>query len=189
MFIQTENTPNPETVKFIPGCEVMVKGTAEFKKNDDLSNAPLAQRLLLVDGVEKVFFGRDFISITKDQAHHWPSLKTMLLAEIMQHFMAGAPVLLNEEQHDDNLSHSASDLDDEIVKQIKILLDTRVRPAVAQDGGDILFERFDEKEGVVYLHMKGACAGCPSSTATLKHGIENMLKHYIPEVSEVRSAS
>ena len=188
MFIQTENTPNPETIKFIPGCEVMLHGTAEFKKNDALENAPLAQRLFMIDGVETVFLGRDFISITKHQDHHWPSLKTMLLAEIMQHFMSGAPVLLNEEAHTASSSHQASDLDNEIIKQIKILLDTRVRPAVAQDGGDIVFDRFDEADGVVYLHMKGACAGCPSSTATLKHGIENMLKHYIPEINEVRSA-
>lgn len=185
MFIQTEPTPNPATVKFLPGCEVMVSGTAQFTRGEDTTPSPLASRLLAVDGVMAVFFGRDFVSVTKSDTADWLTLKTMVLGELMQHFSTGQPVMSNETPHAP--TSSLSDDDDDIVRQIKILLDTRVRPAVAQDGGDIVFDRFDD--GIVYLHMRGACAGCPSSTATLKAGIENMLKHYVPEVTEVRPAT
>lgn len=180
MFIQTEETPNPATLKFLPGRTVLESGTADFRNGADTSRAPLAQRLFQVDGVEGVFFGADFVSITKADDKEWFLLKPAILGVIMEHFTAGRPVLLE----DDTEAGAADEEDDEVVAQIKELLDTRVRPAVAQDGGDILFHGFED--GVVYLHMQGACAGCPSSTATLKMGIENMLRHYIPEVVEVR---
>lgn len=180
MFIQTEETPNPATLKFLPGRTVLESGTADFRNGADTSRAPLAQRLFQVDGVEGVFFGADFVSITKADDKEWFLLKPAILGVIMEHFTAGRPVLLE----DDTEAGAADEEDDEVVAQIKELLDTRVRPAVAQDGGDILFHGFED--GVVYLHMQGACAGCPSSTATLKMGIENLLRHYIPEVNEVR---
>ncbi|MDX1711644.1 MAG: NifU family protein [Rhodovibrionaceae bacterium] len=180
MFIQTEETPNPATLKFLPGRTVLESGTADFRNGADTSRAPLAQRLFQVDGVEGVFFGADFVSITKADDKEWFLLKPAILGVIMEHFTAGRPVLLE----DDIEAGAADEEDDEVVAQIKELLDTRVRPAVAQDGGDILFHGFED--GVVYLHMQGACAGCPSSTATLKMGIENLLRHYIPEVNEVR---
>ena len=179
MFIQTEETPNPATLKFLPGRTVLEGGTADFRADADTSRSPLAQRLFQVEGVAGVFFGADFISITKADDKEWFLLKPAILGVIMEHFTAGRPVLLEAEE-----SPAAAEEDDEIVAQIKELLDTRVRPAVAQDGGDILFHGFED--GVVYLHMQGACAGCPSSTATLKMGIENLLRHYIPEVNEVR---
>lgn len=180
MFIQTEETPNPATLKFLPGRDVLGRGTADFASADNAGNSPLAQRLFEVEGVTRVFLGADFIAVSKEEGRDWYLLKPSILGVIMEHFAAGRPVL-TETVADDN---AVSEDDDEIVAQIKELLDMRVRPAVAQDGGDITFHGFDK--GVVYLTMKGACAGCPSSTATLKAGIENMLRHYIPEVVEVR---
>jgi Fe-S cluster biogenesis protein NfuA len=181
MFIQTEQTPNPATLKFLPGREVLGRGTADFTGAEQAARSPLAQRLFEIEGIVGVFLGYDFVTITKTDARDWYLLKPQILGTIMEHFTSGKPVLL-EETADDN---AVNEDDDEIVQQIKELLDTRVRPAVAQDGGDITFHGFDR--GVVYLHMKGSCAGCPSSTATLKNGIENMLRHYIPEVVEVRA--
>ena len=178
MFIQTETTPNPATLKFLPGCAVMGQGSANFTAAAGAGNSPLAQRLFAVDGVAGVFLGGDFITVTKGDKD-WDVMKPLILGAIMDHFTSGQPVMEADDGADDDTD------DDGVVMQIKELLDTRVRPAVAQDGGDIVFHSFDE--GVVYLHMQGACSGCPSSTATLKHGIENMLRHYIPEVMEVRS--
>lgn len=179
MFISTEQTPNPATLKFLPGRPVMAAGTANFPSPDAAGRSPLALRLFEIDGVAGVFLGRDFISVTTDGTA-WPALKPVILGAIMEHFTADLAVM--DEGHEPD--QAPAEGDDEIVTQIKELLDTRVRPAVAQDGGDIVFERFDS--GIVYLHMQGACSGCPSSTATLKHGIENLLRHYIPEVIEVR---
>ena len=183
MFIQTEQTPNPATLKFLPGRPVVESGTANFPEASSASRSPLAQRLFDVAGISGVFFGSDFITVTKEEDREWYLLKPAILGVIMEHFTAGRPVLLPDEAPD--LASEEEGEPDEVVAQIKELLDTRVRPAVAQDGGDIVFHGFDE--GVVYLHMQGACAGCPSSTATLKMGIENMLRHYIPEVQEVRA--
>lgn len=179
MFIQTEDTPNPATLKFIPGVDVMSAGTAHFSSIDDASSSPLARRLFAVDGVTGVFLGSDFVSITKDDSREWFTIKPGVLSSIMEHFASGMPVLEEAVEDEDTAD------DDDTVKQIKHLLDTRVRPAVAMDGGDIVFKSFEE--GVVTLFMRGACQGCPSSTATLKMGIENMLRHYIPEVQEVRA--
>ena len=179
MFIQTEDTPNPSTLKFIPGKDVMAEGTVHFSSVGDASHSPLARRLFGVEGISDVFLGSDFVSITKDDSREWFTIKPGVLAAIMEHYASGMPVI----ELDNN---DAEDVDDdETVQQIKHLLDTRVRPAVAMDGGDIVFKSFDE--GVVTLYMRGACQGCPSSTATLKMGIENMLRHYIPEVQEVRA--
>jgi Fe-S cluster biogenesis protein NfuA len=180
MFIQTEPTPNPATLKFLPGRAVMAAGTANFPDAASASRSPLAERLFALSGVTGVFLGADFISVSKDEAVDWYQLKPSILGAIMEHFTAGRPVILAEEA----AAEDAED-DDEVVAQIKELLETRVRPAVAQDGGDIIFHRF--ADGVVYLHMQGSCSGCPSSTATLKAGIENMLRHYVPEVAEVRA--
>lgn len=182
MFIQTESTPNPATLKFLPGRSVMEEGTADFAAADAAQRSPLAKRLFAVDGVTGVFFGFDFITVAKRDDKEWYVLKPAVLGAIMEHFTTGDPVLLA----DDAADAAPAVEDDEIVQTIKELLDTRVRPAVAQDGGDIIFKSFED--GVVYLHMQGSCAGCPSSTATLKMGIENLLKHYIPEVAEVRAA-
>ncbi len=182
MFIQTETTPNPATLKFIPGRQVMSDGTAQFATADAADGkSPLAQRLFQVDGVTGVFLGSDFISVTKDGAQDWFQLKPGILAAIMEHYTSGRPVMLTQSAP----SGEAAEADSETVAAIKELIETRVRPAVAQDGGDIIFEHFED--GVVYLQMHGACSGCPSSTATLKAGIENMLRHYIPEVIEVRA--
>jgi len=183
MFIQTEETPNPATLKFLPGCEVAGARITDFPDAESAMRSPLAQRLFAIDGIAGVFLGADFIAVTKAAEREWYLIKPAILGVIMEHFTAGRPVLLEETapETDQNVAEE----DREIVAQIKELLDTRVRPAVAQDGGDILFQGFDK--GVVYLHMRGACSGCPSSTATLKMGIENMLRHYIPEVVEVRS--
>ncbi|HTH95982.1 MAG TPA: NifU family protein [Stellaceae bacterium] len=183
MFIQTEPTPNPATLKFLPGREVMAAGTANFANVEAAANSPLAQRLFGVDGVTGVFLGYDFITVTKDDSQDWQELRPSVLGVIMESLTTGVPVIEGEAAAS---AHTASGDDSEIVLQIKDLLDTRIRPAVAQDGGDILFQGFED--GVVYLHMQGSCSGCPSSTATLKMGIENMLKHYIPEVREVRPA-
>ena len=183
MFIQTEQTPNPQTLKFLPGKVVMDDGTAFFQNIEESSNSPFAKRLFDVDGVEGVFFGSDFITITKTQSIDWQVMKPLILGSIMDHYNSGEETISKDEKND-NKNIKSDDKDDDVVKQIKELLDTRVRPAVAMDGGDIVYDSF--KDGIVYLHMQGACSGCPSSTATLKMGIENMLKHYVPEVQEVR---
>jgi Fe-S cluster biogenesis protein NfuA len=182
MFIQTESTPNPATLKFLPGQTVLQVGTADFPSPDTADKSPLARRLFAVDGVSGVFFGSDFVTVTKADAHEWDHLKPAILGAIMEHFQSGIPVMEGEQSASGHAEHTGED--SAIVDQIKELLDTRVRPAVAQDGGDITFHGFER--GVVYLHMQGACAGCPSSTLTLKMGIENLLRHYIPEVTEVR---
>lgn len=181
MFIQTEETPNPATLKFLPGRGVMESGTANFPSAEHAARSPLAERLFDIEGVSGVFLGGDFITITKAVDRDWYLMKPAILGVIMEHFTANRPVMLAEPPGE----AAAAGEDSEIVTQIKELLDTRVRPAVAQDGGDIVFHGFES--GVVYLHMQGSCSGCPSSTATLKMGIENMLKHYIPEVTEVRA--
>jgi len=183
MFIQTESTPNPATLKFLPGRAVLAAGTADFRDVAAAARSPLAERLFRVEGVAGVFLGADFISITKADAHDWFQLKPALLGIIMEHFTADRPVLLEGSTEEASFDQA----DSAVVEQIRELLDTRVRPAVAQDGGDIIFRGFER--GVVYLHMQGACAGCPSSTATLKMGIENMLRHYIPDVVEVRAVA
>ncbi|MBC6438546.1 MAG: NifU family protein [Rhodobacteraceae bacterium] len=183
MFIQTESTPNPATLKFLPGHAVLDTGTADFPTVEAAGTSPLAQRIFAVEGVSAVFFGTDFVTVTKADPVEWDHVKPAILGAIMEHFQSGAPVMEGEAPPPGG--HAEHDGEDAgIVSQIKELLDTRVRPAVAQDGGDITFHGFDR--GVVYLHMQGACAGCPSSTLTLKMGIENLLRHYIPEVSEVR---
>ena len=185
MFIQTEATPNPATLKFLPGKPVLPGGTPHYREAGEASESPLAQRLFSVTGVAGVFLGQDFITVTKNNAE-WQHMKPAILGLIMDHYLSGAPVLLKSDGGADVPSEEFFDAaDGEIVTTIKQLLDTRVRPAVAQDGGDITFHGF--KEGVVFLNMKGSCAGCPSSTATLKHGIENLLRHFVPEVSEVRA--
>ncbi len=179
MFIQTETTPNPATLKFLPGCDVMTRGTANFTGPEEAAKSPLALRLFGIDGVTGVFLGSDFVTVTKMPTRDWEVMKPFVLSAIMDHFTSGDSVVADE------ASAAGGEAEDgEIVAQIKELLETRVRPAVAQDGGDIVFRGFED--GIVYLHMQGACSGCPSSTATLKHGIENMLKYYVPEVQEVR---
>jgi len=183
MFIQTESTPNPATLKFLPGQAVLEAGTADFPTREATGQSPLADRIFAVEGVSGVFFGNDFVTVTKSEAVEWDHIKPAILGAIMEHFQSGQPVMSGTaEAPAGHASHDGPD--GEIVDQIKELLDTRVRPAVAQDGGDITFHGFER--GVVYLHMQGACAGCPSSTLTLKMGIENLLRHYIPEVLEVR---
>lgn len=184
MFIQTEETPNPATLKFLPGRVVMERGTADFDSAEKAARSPLAESLFHIDGVARIFLGSDFITVTKSDARDWPVLKPQVLGLIMEHFSTNRPVVLEDAAAAEGASAGQEGEDDEIVTQIKELLDTRVRPAVAQDGGDIVFHSFED--GVVYLHMQGSCSGCPSSTATLKMGIENMLRHYVPEVLEVR---
>ncbi len=181
MFIQTEATPNPATLKFLPGQTVLDTGTIDFTTADAAADSPLAKRIFSVSGVVGVFFGTDFITVTKTDDTEWNHIKPAILGAIMEHFQSGQDVLKQGVARTEHREHDGPD--QEIVKQIKELLDTRVRPAVAQDGGDITFYGFER--GVVYLHMQGACAGCPSSTITLKMGIENLLRHYIPEVTEV----
>jgi Fe-S cluster biogenesis protein NfuA len=183
MFIQTEATPNPATLKFLPGRPVLENGTLELRDAEQAAQSPLAERLFGVTGVSGVFFGSDFITVTKS-AGEWQQLKPMILGAIMEHYMSGAPLVNagTAEQNDGDEFFDAADA--ETVATIKELIETRVRPAVANDGGDITFRGF--KEGVVYLNMKGACSGCPSSTATLRHGIQNLLRHFIPDVTEVR---
>ena len=183
MFIQTEATPNPATLKFLPGRAVLETGTLDLRDAADVARSPLAERLFAIKGVNGVFYGSDFITVSKAEGE-WAQLKPAILGAIMEHFMSGAPLLKDgatEAKAEDEFFEAA---DEEIVTTIKDLIETRVRPAVANDGGDITFKGF--KEGIVYLHMKGACSGCPSSTATLRHGIQNLLKHYVPEVVEVR---
>jgi Fe-S cluster biogenesis protein NfuA len=183
MFIQTEATPNPATLKFLPGCPVLESGTLDLRDAADAAKSPLAERLFEIDGVNGVFFGSDFITVSKSSGE-WPQLKPAILGAIMEHFMSGAPLFKEGESGADEEAEFYEANDAETVATIKDLIETRVRPAVANDGGDITFRGF--KEGIVYLHMKGACAGCPSSTATLRHGIQNLLRHYLPEVVEVR---
>jgi Fe-S cluster biogenesis protein NfuA len=180
MFIETEGTPNPATLKFLPGRDVMGAATADFASAGAADRSPLATALFALPGVARVFLGGDFITVTKADATDWQGLKPQVLGAIMEHFVAGRPVIEGEDAaaEEDVLPEDA-----EIVLQIKDLLDTRVRPAVAGDGGDIVFRGY--RDGVVKLHMQGACSGCPSSSATLKHGIENMLRHYVPEVQRV----
>lgn len=183
MFIQTEATPNPQTLKFLPGKPVLEDGTADFRGRGDADASPLAKRLFDIDGVAGVFLGSDFISVTKTDVE-WQHLKPMVLGAIMEHYMSGAAVVDSDGAND--TADGAYDAEDaDVVATIKELLETRVRPAVAQDGGDITFAGF--RDGIVYLHMRGACSGCPSSTATLRHGIENLLKHFCPEVEEVQA--
>ena len=183
MFIQTESTPNPATLKFLPGQTVLEAGTADFPSAEAAEKSPLAQRIFGVAGVTGVFFGNDFVTVTKDEGTEWDHMKPAILGAIMEHYQSGAPIMTGDAGGSSGHADHHGE-DSEIVGQIKELLDTRVRPAVAQDGGDITFHGFEK--GVVYLHMQGACAGCPSSTITLKMGIENLLRHYIPEVTEVR---
>jgi Fe-S cluster biogenesis protein NfuA len=182
MFIQTEETPNPATMKFLPGREVMGEGTLDIAEIGGAAASPLAQALFEIEGVKGVFLGRDFVTVTKGAGKDWPVLKPAILTSIMDHFTHNRPVVTAAEA-----AQATPAMDDtEIEKQIRELIEAKVRPAVAQDGGDIVFQKFED--GVVYLTLKGSCSGCPSSTMTLKAGIENMLKHYIPEVREVRQA-
>ena len=183
MFIQTEATPNPATLKFLPGKPVLREGTADYRSKEDAAGSPLAQRLFDVDGVTGVFLGSDFVSVTKGDAE-WQHLKPAILGAIMEHYISGAPVT-SQEGGNDAAGENYDPKDEDVVKTIKELLDTRVRPAVANDGGDITFQGF--RDGVVYLHMRGACSGCPSSTATLRGGIENLLRHFCPEVEQVEA--
>ncbi|MFZ4805853.1 MAG: NifU family protein [Hyphomicrobiaceae bacterium] len=183
MFIQTELTPNPATLKFIPGKPVLTDGTADFRDASTATTSPLAARLFGIDGVEGVFLGSDFISVTK-RAGEWQHLKPAILGAIMEHFTSGAPVI-DSDGANDAAGSNYDPKDAETVKTILELLETRVRPAVANDGGDITFHGF--RDGVVHLKMRGACSGCPSSTATLRHGIENLLRHFCPDVQEVQA--
>jgi Fe-S cluster biogenesis protein NfuA len=186
MFIQTEATPNPATLKFIPGKPVLPGSTREYRSAAEAAECDLAQQLLSVDGITGVFLGQDFITITKSESE-WQHLKPVILGHIMDHYLSGAPMIASQgssAEGDGDSSEFFDEADANIVNTVKELLESRVRPAVAQDGGDITFHGF--REGVVYLNMKGSCAGCPSSTATLKHGIENLLRHFVPEVKEVR---
>ena len=187
MFIQTEPTPNPATLKFIPGRTVLDTGTMEFSNRESAARSPLAERLFGVPGVTGVFYGYDFVTVTKADGE-WQQLKPAILGAIMEHYMSGAPLLADGSAHNDEAADEEDEFfnesDADTVAQIKDLIETRVRPAVANDGGDITFRGF--RDGVVYLNMKGSCAGCPSSTATLQHGIQNLLKHFVPDVVEVR---
>jgi len=182
MFIETEGTPNPATLKFLPGQEVMGLGTADFASSATAQRSPLAVALFSLPGVARVFLGGDFVTVTKTDEVAWQALKPQVLGAIMEHFVAGRPVI-DSSVDDDLFEEDVDPADQEVVEQIKELLDTRVRPAVAGDGGDIVFRGY--RDGVVRLHMQGSCSGCPSSRATLKHGIENMLRHYVPEVVAV----
>jgi Fe-S cluster biogenesis protein NfuA len=184
MFIQTEPTPNPATLKFLPGKIVLGDGTADYREPGEATVSPLASRLFEIDGVRGVFLGSDFISVTKGDAE-WQHMKPAILGAIMEHYMSGAPMIDQGDLADDLPAGHYDPKDEEVVNTIKELLETRVRPAVAQDGGDIVFHSY--QDGVVSLHMRGACSGCPSSTATLRGGIENLLRHFCPEVQEVRA--
>ena len=184
MFIQTEATPNPATLKFIPGKPVLSSGTMDFRDISEASKSPLAMNLFGIPGVVGVFLGSDFISVTKSEGE-WQHIKPAILGVIMEHYVSGAQIVVDDADTSHQIEEEVYNTEDtEIVNTVKELLETRVRPAVAQDGGDIVFRKYED--GVVYLHMRGACAGCPSSTATLRHGIENLLKHFIPEIQEVR---
>lgn len=184
MFIQTEATPNPATLKFLPGKPVLAQGTLDMSSKEAATQSPLAEKLFGLPNVSGVFFGSDFISVTKN-AGEWQQMKPAILAAIMEHYISGAPIVAQDVSAPDGDGDEFFDAKDaDTVATIKDLIETRVRPAVAGDGGDITFKGY--KEGVVYLHMKGACSGCPSSTATLKHGIQNLLRHFVPDVQEVR---
>jgi len=184
MFIQTETTPNPGVLKFLPGRRLLEAGTREFADPEAAEASPLARSLFAIDGVTRVFFGTDFLTVSKAAAQDWAHLKAPILAAIMDHFTGERPLLLDgEDAEAEDGAYEGETA--QIVAEIKELLDTRIRPAVAQDGGDILFSRFEADTGVVWLHMRGACSGCPSSAATLKAGVENMLRHYVPEVTRV----
>ena len=188
MFIQTEQTPNPLTLKFLPGREVTGGGSREFRDAEAAQVSPLARDLFAIEGVGRVFFGPDFVTVTKTGDLEWRQLKAPVLAAIMEHYTSGQPLYGEAAGEEASVGHRVTDYDadtEQVVSEIKELLDTRIRPAVAQDGGDILFDSFDAESGVVYLNMRGACSGCPSSTATLKSGVENLLKHYVPEVTRV----
>lgn len=181
MFIETEGTPNPATLKFLPGREVMgSRGTADFASAEAAARSPLASRIFALGGVARVFLGSDFVTVTQTEDTDWQALRPQVLAALVEHFMSGQPVLEGEEAE---LEGDYDPADQEIVEQIKELLDTRIRPAVAGDGGDIVFRGY--RDGIVRLHLQGACSGCPSSRATLRHGVENMLRHYVPEVVAV----
>ncbi|KMS60291.1 iron transporter [Novosphingobium barchaimii LL02] len=191
MFIETETTPNPATLKFLPGRQVMPAGTREFTSPEDAAASPLAEALFDLGDVTGVFFGTEFISVTAAPGVEWPSLRPQVVSILLDHFVSEAPLFaggsaagFSVPAEDDDFGDDPADAD--IVEQIKELIESRVRPAVANDGGDIVYRGF--REGVVYLSMQGACSGCPSSSATLKQGIESLLKHYVPEVSEVRAA-
>lgn len=191
MFIQTEDTPNPSVMKFVPGELLLEKGTYSFGTPEEAKISPLATRLFALNGVEGVFLGADFLSVTKQEQKDWMVLKPLILGAIMDHLVAKLPIIIKNVSEDARVSHSENGEtegdEDEIVAQIKELLDTRIRPAVAMDGGDIVFVKFED--GIVYLTLHGACSGCPSSSVTLKSGIENMLKHYVPEVESVQEMS
>lgn len=191
MFIETETTPNPATLKFLPGEQVMTAGTREFTNEEDAAASPLAEALFSLGDVTGVFYGRDFISVTAGPGVDWGQLKPQVVSMLLDHFVSEAPLFVAAEGNGISVPPEGEDLGDDpadadIVEQIKELIETRVRPAVANDGGDIIYRGF--REGVVYLTMQGACSGCPSSSATLKQGIEGLLKHYVPEVTEVRAA-
>jgi Fe-S cluster biogenesis protein NfuA len=187
MFIQTQDTPNPATLKFLPGRDVMGEGkVADFPEAGSAARSPLAKALFTVPEVSRVFFGADFISVTKRDGE-WKHLKPAILGAIMEHFTRGLPLMEGSSEEADTTQESYSAEDSQVVEQIKELIETRVRPAVAQDGGDIIFKGFDGESGIVSLHLQGSCAGCPSSSMTLKNGIENMLRHYVPEVTAVEA--
>ena len=190
MFIQTEDTPNPATLKFLPGRDVAGTGrpALDFERGANVSGAPLAEMLFMIPDVTRVFFGSDFVSVSKSEDAHWKHLKPAVLGAIMDFFVAGGVPLTDQIAREEAEERVYEGETLEIVEQIKELIDLRVRPAVAQDGGDIVFKHFDDEEGTVFLEMRGACAGCPSSTMTLKSGIENLLKHYVPEVNQVDQA-
>jgi len=190
MFIQTEDTPNPATLKFLPGKDVTGEGNPprDIERGGDVSAAPLAEMLFMIPDVTRVFFGSDYISVTKSENAQWKHLKPAVLGAIMDFYVAGGVPLLEQLANAEVDEHVYEGETLEIVEQIKELIDLRVRPAVAQDGGDIVFKHFDDEDGSVYLEMRGACAGCPSSTMTLKSGIENLLKHYVPEVTRVEQS-
>ena len=185
MFIQTEDTPNPAALKFLPGKAVLESGVADFTSRDAAQRSPLARLLFEIDGVAGVFLGSDFVTVTKTGDKTWQVLKPMVLGAVMDHYTSGAPIMESGEAAAEDEEFRDEGADGEVIAQIKELIDTRVRPAVAQDGGDIIYKGF--KNGTVYLNLRGSCAGCPSSTATLKMGIENMLKHYVPEVLQVEA--
>ena len=187
MFIQTEETPNPLTLKYLPGKVVMETGTLTFASKESAWRSPLAETLFNIAGVAEVFFGQDFISVTKTPEHDWVLLKPQILGSIMEYFMENDSVSIRDKGQNDDTADNTKDDEElsDVVKEIKELIEARIRPAVAQDGGDITFERF--VDGIVYLKMHGACSGCPSSSVTLKNGVENMLRHYVPEVREVKA--
>jgi len=194
MFIQTETTPNPNSLKFLPGRAVSPGKPMEFASPDEAVASPLAEALFDIQGVERVYFGPDFIAVSRkaEAERDWDELKAPVLGAIMDHFVSGAPLLAGAQAapaaaaaHNDEAYEGDAA---QVVAEIKDLLDTRIRPAVAQDGGDIVFDRFEADTGTVWLHLRGACSGCPSSSATLKAGVENMLKHYVPEVTRVEQS-